>query len=248
MSSRLESIVIASALMCAASVAGAGGLDGKVELAFQSAYLWRGMVLNDKPVFQPSLTVSGARFSGSVWGNVDLTSDNGYRGEASEIDYWLAYSVPGEDLDWTLTYYAYTFPHTPGVSTQEVWASVTYKTAPFSPSLTAIRDVNAIKGWYFLLTGSQNLGLLRSRGTDGLVLTLNLGRGTKEYSRGYFPEIERDSVTDYGARLDLPFKVGRGTLKVEAQFTNFTDADVYSPGFEGKRANFVWGLVYSVPF
>ena len=248
MSSRSGSVVAVSALLTLLSTASAGALDGRMDLTLQSAYVWRGMVLNDEPVFQPSLTVSGGGFSGSVWGNLNLTSDNGYRGEASEIDYWLAYTLSGEDLDWTLTYYAYTFPHTSGVSTQEVWANVTYKTAPFSPSLTAIRDVNAIRGWYFLLTGSQDLGFLKTRASDGLVLTLNLGHGTKEYCRGYFPEIEHDGVTDYGARLDWPFKVGRGTLKLDAQYTNFTDSDVYSPGFEGKRANFVWGLAYSVPF
>ena len=206
------------------------------------------MVLNDKPVFQPSLTVWGGGFSGSVWGNINLTSDNGYRGEASEMDYWLAYTLPGRDVDWTLTYYDYTFPHTSGVSTQEVWATVNLKAVPFSPSLTAIRDVNAIKDWYFLLTGSQNLGLLKTHASDGLVLTLNLGHGTKEYCRGYFPEIEHDSVTDYGARLDWPFKAGPRMLKLDAQYTNFTDADVSTPGFEGKRANFVWGLAYSVGF
>src|SRR5664280_2928933 len=75
------------------------------------------MVLNDKPVFQPSLTVWGGGFSGSVWGNIKLTSDNGYRGEASEMDYWLAYTLPGRAVGWTLTYYDYTFPHTSGVST-----------------------------------------------------------------------------------------------------------------------------------
>ena len=248
MSSRLGSVVILSALLSVVSAAAAGALEGRMELTLQSAYIWRGMVLNDKPVFQPSVTLWGGGLSASAWGNIDLTSDNGYRGEASEIDYWLAYTLPGKSVDWTLTYYAYTFPHTSGVSTQEVWANVTFKTGPFSPSLTAIRDVNAIRGWYFLLTGSQDLGLLRTRASDGLVLTLNLGHGTKEYSRGYFPEIEHDSVTDYGARLDWPFKVGRGTLKLDAQYTNFTDSDVYSPGFEGKRANFVWGLAYSVAF
>jgi hypothetical protein len=175
------------ALLALLSAAAARALEGRMDLTLQSAYIWRGMVLNDTSVFQPSITVWGGGFSGSVWGNINLTSDNGYRGEASEIDYWLAYTLSGRDLDWTLTYYAYTFPHTPGISTQEVWANVTYKTAPFSPSLTAIRDVNAIRGWYYLLTGSQGLDLLKTRASDGLVLTLNLGHGTKEYFRGYFP-------------------------------------------------------------
>jgi hypothetical protein len=230
------------------SVASAAALDGSVDLSVQSAYIWRGMVLNDKPVFQPSLSLYEGPWSASIWSNINLTADHGYDGVASEMDYWLAYTFGGKDVDLTLTYYAYTFPHTTSVSTQEVWANLTFKSLPMAPSLTAIRDVNAIKGWYFLLTGSQNLGLLKMRGSDGLVLTVNVGHGTTEYCRGYFPEIEHDSVTDFGARLDWPLKVGPGKLKLDVQYTNFTDADVYAPGFEGKRANLVGGVVYSLAF
>ncbi len=248
MSLRTGSVAFPAALMVLLSPATAGALDGRVDLSLQSAYIWRGMVVNDKPVLQPSLTVSGGGFSASAWGNINLTADNGYRGEASEMDYWLAYTVPGKDLDWTLTYYAYTFPHTSSLSTQEVWTNVTLKTLPFSPSLTAIRDVNAVRGWYFLLTGAQSLGMLKTRTSDGLVLTLNVGHGTKEYCRGYFPEIEHDSVTDYGARLDWPVTVGPGRLTLDAQYTNFTDSDIQTPGFEGARANLIWGVTYSVSF
>jgi hypothetical protein len=242
--SRLSAALLALAALLPATPARA--LDGSVDLSVQSAYIWRGMVVNDKPVFQPSITVSDGGLAASVWGNLNLTADNGYRGEASEMDYWLAYTLAGKDVDWTLTYYAYTFPHTASGSTQEVWANVTLKNVPFAPSLTAIRDVDAIQGWYFLLTGSQSLGVLKTRGSDGLILTLNVGHGTSAYTRAYFPQVHQDSVTDYGLRLDWPFRLGRGTLKLDAQYTSFTSVDVFTPGFEGKRANLVGGLVYSI--
>ena len=248
MRSRRGLIALAAMLVTALAATPVVALDGSLDLSVQSAYIWRGMVVNDKPAFQPSLSLSEGPWLASVWSNINLTADNGYKGEASEMDYWLAYTLGGKNVDLTFTYYAYTFPHTTSVSTQEVWANFTFKSLPMTPSLTAIRDVKAIKGWYYLLTGSQNLGLLRTRASDGLVLTLSVGHGTKEYCRGYFPEIERDSVTDFGARLDWPFKVGPGKLKVDVQYTNFTDSDVYTPGFEGKRANFVGGVVYSIPF
>ena len=68
--------------------------------------------------------------------------------------------------------------------------NLTFKSLPMTPSLTAIRDVEAIKGWYFLLTGSQSLGVLKTRASDGLLLTLNVGHGTKEYCAGV---LSRDS-------------------------------------------------------
>ena len=39
------------------------------------------------------------------------------------MDYWVAYTLGGNNVDLTFTYYAYTFPHTSGLSTQEVWAT-----------------------------------------------------------------------------------------------------------------------------
>ncbi len=247
MKSRHAAAVMA-ALAAALAPAPARALDAKLDLGVQSAYIWRGMVLNDRPVFQPSLTLSEGGLAGSIWANFNLTSDHGYQHEASEIDYWLAYTFSGTEVDWTFTYYDYTFPHTASLSTQEVWANATLKNLPFSPSLSAIRDVNAVEGWYLLLTGSQSLGLLKTRGSDGLLLTLNVGHGTKEYCRGYFPELEHEGVTDYGIRLDWPVRVGPGTLKVGAQYTDFTDKDVYTPGFEGKRANFIGGFDYLIAF
>ena len=248
MGDRARALAVIPWVLAVLSAAPAAALDAKLDLSLQSAYIWRGMVLNDRPVFQPSLTVSEGGLAGSVWGNVNLTADNGYQNEMSEIDYWLAYTLAGKDVDWTLTYYAYTFPHTASVSTQEAWANATFKSLPFSPSLTAVRDVRAVNGWYFLLTGSQSLGLLKAPGSDGLLLTLNIGHGTKEYCRGYFPELEQEGVTDYGVRLDWPLKLGPGTFKLDVQYTDFTDKDVYTPGFEGKRANFIAGLDYLIPF
>ncbi len=248
MKSRLLLGPLVAMLLTVLTATPAVALDGSLDLSVQSAYIWRGMVLNDKPVFQPSLSLSGGPWSASIWSNINLTSDNGYKGQASEMDYWVAYTFGGKNVDLTFTYYAYTFPHTASVSTQEVWGNITFKTLPLTPSVTAIRDVKAIKGWYYLLTGSQSLGLLKTHESDGLVLALNVGHGTKEYSHGYYPEIEQDSVTDYGARLDWPFKVGPGKLKFDVQYTNFTDSDIYTPGFEGKRANFVGGVVYSLGF
>ncbi len=248
MNSRHIAAVSAAALAAALAPTPARALDAKLDLSVQSAYVWRGMLLNDKPVFQPSLTVSEGGLQGSVWANVNLTADHGYRHEASEIDYWLAYTLSGSDVDWTVTYYDYTFPHTASLSTQEVWANATLKKLPFSPSLSAIRDVNAVKGWYFLLTGSQSLGLLKTRASDGLLLTLNVGYGNKEYCRGYFPELEHESVTDYGVRLDWPVKVGAGTVKLNLQYTDFTDRSVETPGFEGKRLNLSGGVTYSIGF
>lgn len=220
--------------------------DGSLDLSAQSKYVWRGMVLNDEAVFQPSFTVNHKGFSASVWFNVDLTDVAGHQFEHNEIDYWASYTFSGQHLDLTVTGYTYTLPHTSLPTTTEVWASLKWKTF-LVPTLTIVRDVDEIDGTYFLLTGSQRLGVLKVAGSDGLVLGLNLGYADRDYTRGYFPTSDVDNVVDYGARLDWGLPAGPGTLKVNLQYTSFTSSDVITPGFEDVRSNVFGGVTYSIP-
>ena len=49
-------------------------------------YIWRGQNLNDKSVFQPSVSVGLNGFTASVWGNLDLTGKNHNCSEFTEVD------------------------------------------------------------------------------------------------------------------------------------------------------------------
>ena len=239
--------VIATVTILLLAVPAFASWDGSVDASVQSAYLWRGMVLNDEPVFQPSLTLSHGGFSASFWANVDLTGVAGHRLEPTEVDSWIAYTWEAGHFTFTVTAYDYSFPHGAAPSTQEIWAGVTWKTF-FSPSLTVVRDVNEAEGTYLLLSGTQSLGLLRGPASEGLVLSVNFGHATREYTRFYFPELRADHVNDYGVRLDWPVTLGPGTLKMGVQYSAFTDGRVRSPGFEGNSTHLVGGVTYSVPF
>jgi uncharacterized protein (TIGR02001 family) len=221
--------------------------DVSCDLSAQSKYVWRGLLLNDEPVFQPSLTLNHGGFSASVWFNVDLTDVNGRQLEHNEIDYWASYTFSGERLDLSVTAYTYTFPHTSFASTTELWASLEWKTF-LDPTLTVVRDIDEIDGTYAMLTGSQSLGLLKVAGSQGLVLGLNVGYGDSAYTRGYYPDAEIDNVVDYGARLDWGMPAGPGVLKLNLQYSNFTSSDVKVPGFEDARSNLYGGITYSIPF
>jgi hypothetical protein len=243
----MTSVVVALVglvLLAPAAVA----LDGALDLSVQSEYIWRGMILNNKPVFQPSINFSEGGLSANIWFNVDLTDDAGHQWEHNEIDYSLSYTSELKHFDFTLSWYEYTFPHTDAGSTQELWASVALKTA-LSPTFTAIRDIDAVEGWYYMLSVAPTFQLLNPTVSDGLVLTLCVGRGTEDYVRGYYPDVTVDSVTDYLVRLDLPIKLGPGTLKLNAQYTNFTDSDIRTPGFESESSGrFVGGVGYNLGF
>jgi len=47
-----------------------------LDSTFNSAYVWRGLRLNDEAVWQPSVSASWKGFTATLWGNVDLTDRN----------------------------------------------------------------------------------------------------------------------------------------------------------------------------
>lgn len=224
----------------------AQGIAATADLSVQSAYVWRGMVVNDRPVFQPTFTLAAHGFSASAWASVDLTDDQGTRHEVDEIDFWLTYTRPFGAFDVTLAAYDYTYPNSGVAATQELWATVEWKTT-LSPTLTVVRDVNVVDGWYYSFAVSHNVGLLPPGVSDGVVLGAGVGYGDRRYCRGYYPGLG-DDVTDVMLRVDVPLKLGPGTLNLNAQVADFTDSHVYSPGFEGKDAGFFGGVTYSVSF
>ncbi|MBI4914318.1 MAG: hypothetical protein HY825_00590 [Acidobacteria bacterium] len=240
----------ALALLLAVAVmpltAAAQGVSATADLSVQSAYIWRGMVVNDHAVFQPALTLAAHGFTAAAWATVDLTDDQGTRYEVDEIDYWLTYTRQFKNLDVALTAYDYTFPDTGLPSTLELWGAVVWKTT-LSPTLTIVRDVKEVDGWYYALAVSHNIGLLPPGISEGVIVGASAGHGDQEYCHGYYPGLGKE-VTDVMVRVDVPFKLGPGTLKLNAQYADFTDSDVHSPGFEGHGAGFFGGATYSVRF
>jgi hypothetical protein len=41
---------------------------------YYSKYIWRGQNIDDKSVFQPTISASAYGFTGSIWGNMDMTN------------------------------------------------------------------------------------------------------------------------------------------------------------------------------
>lgn len=241
---RLAALAVLGAVTAAVP---ALGLEGSLDAAVLSRYLWRGMTLNDRPVLQPSLTLAHGALEATVWASVDLTDDQGHRYQDTEIDYALSYTFDLPRVALAVTAYTYTYPHTGYAATTEVWASATWKTV-LEPTLTVVRDVDEVDGTYLLLTASQPLGLLRSRSSDGLVLSVNVGHGDRAYAAGYFPTSDVAGVTDVGAQLDWPLALGPGELCVTLQVATFTSSRIRVPDFEDDRTSAVLGVSYSLPF
>lgn len=120
------------AIMAAAWVAGvASAADVSVGVDFATAYVFRGVTLNDGFVAQPGAEISGFPIDekyGSVafgiWGNYDIDDVDGQDSDSdmSEIDYYVIYTLPVTNVDISVSYTEYTYEE--GDSDKEVGLSI----------------------------------------------------------------------------------------------------------------------------
>jgi len=92
----------------------ASAAEVTADIDLNSAYLWRGITINDGLVAQPSVDIATPAGIGlNIWGNFDLDDYDGAfeKNEFSEVDLYLSYTLPFCPLGTTLTYAEYLFPH-----------------------------------------------------------------------------------------------------------------------------------------
>ena len=218
-------------------------VDVSVETAVNSQYLWRGMVLNDKPVFQPGVTFSGGGLELNIWGNMDLTDDYDHEFEFYEVDYTLSYYWEQDGMEWVLGVISYTYPNTDWTSTMEAYAGCTWTDVTFSPSVTLYYDFDEVEGFYLEVGGSHEFD-------SGLSVGLSFGYASEDYVDAYFA-VDGDAdaaFTHYALSLDYPVALKYGELNLNLTYGSLVDSSIHSPGFEGEDENLVLGVTWSMEF
>ena len=179
---------------------GAEKLEISASLDYCTDYVWRGLVINDRPVLQPSLTASqeitnAGTFSLNFWGNYDLTDANGTKNRLSEIDYTASYSSSSGPFGLEVGIIHYTFPATEDSATTEAYirTACELEVVPLAFSLAVFYDFDEIEGFYFL-------GKIESSITPGpksrLDLSFSAGYGDYSYVQGYFGWGEKSLFLD----------------------------------------------------
>jgi len=177
--------------------------DVEVGADLFSHYVWRGLILTDEPVLQPSLTLSTCGFSFNVWGSVDMTDINEDLGpdyRLQELDYTASYGFTAtEGLDVEVGVIQYTFPGTEYKSTREVYGSLALSAVPYvTPSITAYYDFDQADGWYVSAALDSSFALTEKLGLD---LGASLGFCDDSYSDFYYWGAD-------GGLSDLNFSAG----------------------------------------
>lgn len=133
------------------SIAPAFAADATATADFESAYVWRGLTLNDGAVFQPSMDVSSGGFDFNVWGNFDISKNdaNGERNRFSEVDLTLSYGFDLDPVKLTVGGIEYLFPNTGSEGTREVYLDISG--SPFegvSAGITGYYDCQLVHDYY----------------------------------------------------------------------------------------------------
>ncbi len=228
-------------LIAALGFAGAAhAADVSAGVDFASAYVFRGVTLNDGFVMQPGAEISGfpidekyGSLAIGIWANYDI-NDIGGGSEFSEVDYYIAYSLPVKVVDIGLSYTEYTYPNG-GDSDKEIGLSFgkALGTNGFSTALSfnygvggAIENSLYIQGALDYETdlteklsasaGATIAYLVNDAGPDGLndaTLSAGLSYALNDnwsLSGGvtYIAQLDSDVLTDAAYDVDLLGTVG----------------------------------------
>lgn len=88
--------------------------EAAVRVDVNSAYVWRGITLNDGTVVQPSIDVGAtSNLTINVWGNFNIDDFDGLyeKDEFSEVDLTVSYGISAGRVGFELGYAEYLYPH-----------------------------------------------------------------------------------------------------------------------------------------
>jgi hypothetical protein len=222
-------------LIGALSVAPASGVEADngwslaIDGALYSRYLWRGMVLADGPVLQPSASLSHNNLTATLWGSMELTNKKLYpnqgetAGEFTEADYMLDYSRTLLGLGLSAGFTHYRFPNTGSPPTTELYAAAALPVR-FSPTVTVVRDIDQAPGYYVSAAAGGELFAFNERASlefSGWVAWASAG-----YLGPYFG-VRRSNLSDAALIISVPVKFGELlTLSPVLGYSLLIDSDL----------------------
>ena len=218
-----------------------------------SKYVWRGQNLVDDWVLQPGAYVSYKDITASFWGNLDLTDENGYNGEFSEIDLTLDCSgqVPGADiLSYSLGFINYDFPVNGGFDdTWEIYWGFGLDILA-SPSVTVYHDVDEAAGTYvsFGIGHSfENAVELCPDTGFGVDLSASIGWGSNGYNKSYWT-VDKSALNDLVLSAAFPFEIAGFAVTPSVNYVTLMNDDIRSPNAYQSNDTWFAGVGFSKDF
>jgi hypothetical protein len=213
-------------------------LDG----ALNSKYVWRGLVLADDLVLQPSIALAFHGLTASLWGSLELTDSQLYpdqgptAGEFTETDLVLDYTRTVSRLDLSLGFIHYRFPNTGAAPTTEVYGVVALP-VKFSPAVTFYRDVDQAPGTYMTLSVGHQLQLGGKRRGLNVDIAASAAYGSSGYHAAYYG-LDEAALSDAFLTVSIPLKLDRfWTLTPSLGYSMLIDSEIKN---RVDQANNLW--------
>jgi hypothetical protein len=204
-------------------------------------YVWRGQLLVDDWVAQPSASIAYKGFTASIWSNFCPTDEIDAENEFTEFDYSLDYSaaIPGQDLfSFSVGTIYYRFPNQPFDPTVEVYGGLSAD-LPLSPAVKAFYDVgdriddDEIEGTYIQFSLGHSIEKIQKWTEDcycDLELGVSVGYATAGYNRGYFSvndvPVDDAAFNDLTLSVGAPISLGNWTIKPQIGYATMLDSDI----------------------
>ncbi len=251
------STLLVLSLILPLGLAGASPAQAKIEVsadlevAFNSKYVWRGIVVVDDWVAQPSVTVGVGDFSFNVWGDYMLTDENNRKNEFDEIDLTADYTFSLGKFSIPVGIIHYTFPGSTAPATTELFAGVSYDWV-ITPSLTIYYDVDEAHGAYVLGSLGYSLELPSSSKTVSWSLDLgaSIAYGSSDYNDFYYNNTDKGGFTDYVLSLAVPIGIGQYlTITPQVLWTGLVDSDIKDNMKASQDENNIYfGIIFTGSF
>ncbi|MFA5292094.1 MAG: hypothetical protein WC496_03575 [Phycisphaerae bacterium] len=253
----MKKLVLLLALLVASSAVLAEGEDKigfTIGSDFFSKYVWRGQLLNDDFVFQPSIGASYKGFTASIWGNVDTTNYHGDSGEFTEYDLTFDYSGKfSEDskVGYSVGLIHYHFPSLSYSDTTELYWGFNFD-VPLSPTIKVYHGLGNENGIYanFGLSHTFEKVLKFSDTITGdLALGASIGWGNGTYNKDYWG-VDESRLNDLAFTVGIPIDLGNGwAVKPSFNYVVLVDGKIRDTDAYGKSSDYFFtGISISKSF
>jgi hypothetical protein len=217
---------------------------------FADKYVWRGIQFNGEGVSQTEVSIGydagdAGAFGLTVWGNLDLDSENSTAGQFSELDYVLSWEKTYDNITASAGFIFYDFSEVGGGDTQEFYVGVTLDTVAFTPSLTVYYDIEDADGFYVEASASHSFALGENHSLD---LGATLGWADEDQGANYYGGAN-SGVAHYSLSASVDFPVGESLTITPSimYYSLLSDANDLT-GQAGEDDDFVFGINASFTF
>jgi hypothetical protein len=193
------------------------------ETDLNSGYVWRGLLLDDGPIVQPSAWISAFGFTFTAWSNVAMTSASEGAGLNSG-GLILTYERDWEKLRIEAALDAYMGRQSTDIesrNTMEGSLGLSYPVGPFRIFTTHAFDVLAYRGSYF---GEAGLEYERkvTKNTE-FMISVRSGWASSKFNDVYIG-VDKSAFNFVGAEGSLTFYLGsRMYFRPHIEFSSITD-------------------------